>query len=113
MAFLNFFFGPKKSSCCTKNPIIDPIFLLDHYFSVLEETKSPLNGFLSSPKKNSGWTPLYKESNNKTTREKRPLIFDDLTFRSLSLIGSIFIINLYSLAGKISFIHCRKNKLAI
>ena len=48
MAFLNFFFGPKKSSCCTKNPIIDPIFLLDYYFSVLEETKSPLNGFLST-----------------------------------------------------------------
>ena len=48
MAFLNFFFGPKKSSCCTKNPIIDPIFLLDYYFSVLKETKSPLNGFLST-----------------------------------------------------------------
>ena len=48
MAFLNFFFGPKKSSCCTKNPIIDPIFSLDYYFSVLEETKSPLNGFLST-----------------------------------------------------------------
>ena len=48
MAFLNFFFGSKKSSCCTKNPIIDPIFSRDYYFSVLEETKSPLNGFLSS-----------------------------------------------------------------
>ena len=48
MAFLNFFFGSKKSSCCTKNPIIDPIFSLDYYFSVLEETKSPLNGFRST-----------------------------------------------------------------
>ena len=48
MASLNFFFGSKKSSCYTKNPIIDPIFLLDYYFSVLEETKSPLNGFLST-----------------------------------------------------------------
>ena len=48
MTFLNFFFGSKKSSCYTKNPIIDPIFSLDYYFSVLEETKSPLNGFIST-----------------------------------------------------------------
>ena len=53
------FFGSKKPSCCTKNPIMDPFFLLDYYFSVLEETKSPLNGFLSTQiKKTSGWTPF-------------------------------------------------------
>ena len=70
MAFLNFFFGSKKSSCCTKNPIIDPIFSLDYYFSVLEETKSPLNGFLSTQIKKL-WVKSFKK--NKTDQSELTL----------------------------------------
>ena len=60
MAFLNFFFWLKETELLHKKSHYGPIFfLLDYYFSVLEETKSPLNGFLSTQIKNSGWTPFH------------------------------------------------------
>ena len=58
MAFLNFFFWLKETELLHKKSHYGPIFLLDYYFPVLEETNSPVNGFLSTQIKNSGWTPL-------------------------------------------------------
>ena len=44
------FFWLKETELLHKKSHYGPIFLLDYYFPVLEEIKSPLNGFLKKKK---------------------------------------------------------------